>query len=286
MQALLPGLLVSLASMATGGLTWIFATKATRDMGPLKSMFLFQLIGVPLFIFLFPFAPHVQHVNYLAIGLIGMSETFALLLLFYALQVGEAAVVLPTTDFYALISAILGIVFLHESLYLFKIIGMIAIFVGVILIGFKLNELRKSKSVKVYKGILPALLMAVGTGVYFYFVTISSRESGWLATALGIRIAISLTCYVLLLFRGQTGNMWRGVTWRFLIPAALCDVVSFSLYSLAVSFAELSYVTIIYSTQSVLTVILAYFFLKETLNKYQIAGLIIVVVGLIFLQLH
>src|SRR5258706_10757169 len=138
---ILSGLLLSLGSMIAGGGTWIFATKATRNMGPLKSMFLFQLIGVPLFLFLLPIAPHGMPVNYVTITLIGFFETFVLLLLFYALQVGEAEVVLPATDFYALITAVLGIVLLHESFYLFKGIGMAAIFVGIILIGFKFNEL-------------------------------------------------------------------------------------------------------------------------------------------------
>lgn len=280
------GLFLSLGAMAAGGFTWLFATKATRNMGPLKSMFLFQLIGVPLFLFLLPFAPQGIHINSLTISLIGFFETFVLLLLFYALQIGEASVVVPVVNFYALVAAILGIVFLHESVYLFKIIGMVAILIGVVLIGLRLQDLRK-KSAKLYKGIVPAFFMAIGSGVYFYFVTISARESGWFATALGIRVVISIMCFILLLIRGEKlGSMFKGITWKFLLPAAAFDVVSFSLYNIAVSTSEVSYVSVIYSTQVVITVGLAYIFLKERLNKLQLLGLGIVVAGLIFLQLR
>jgi drug/metabolite transporter (DMT)-like permease len=85
------------------------------------------------------------------------------------------------------------------------------------------------------------------------------------------------------LYRGGAG-LFAGVPWRWLVPAALGDVLGFALFNLAVTAGDVSYVTAILSGQSIVTVGLSCLFFGERLRGYQIAGIALVLAGLISAQ--
>lgn len=183
---------ISLIPAVAWGIMWFFVTKAIRDMEVFQSQFLFQLVGIPLLLLLLPFIPHtISTFNLpLLIGL-GILETFVLTLYFYALKIGELAIVGPINNVNILITVFLAVVFLHDSIYPLKVFGIIAVLMGVILLGLKLQTIKKG--VSLYKGVAPALLSTIGTGTYLFFVSISSRINGWYYTSLGIRVVMPIT---------------------------------------------------------------------------------------------
>ena len=130
------------------------------------------------------------------------------------------------------------------------------------------------------------MLVAVGTGLYLFLVGLVARGSSWFVTALGIRIAISLTALMLLLVkRVSLKKLWQGVVWQWILPAAFLDVLGFSFYNMVVVQAEVSYATIMISAQSLITVLLGYFVLKEQVVRRQWAGIFLAIGGLVILQL-
>lgn len=286
MSAPLLPLLLATGSMLSTGVAWFLAGRIAKTVSPLVSTFLFQLIGIPFFILLFPFntAPFAQ-VNIPGLLAVGCYETFIMLLLFRAMREGDLSVTLPIIDVYAIVTFALGIIFLHESFTLLKIVGVLIVFAGIVLLSTNVTLKNLGSVFSARRGVLPALLASLGTGVYFFWVTILVRTSGWFYTALVIRIAIAVTALAVLVIKKQViKKTFVKLPWLWLIVGAALDVVAFSLYNAAVSIAETSYVTIITSTSSLVIVLLSVLILKEKLTRNQAIGVALAVGGLIILQ--
>ncbi|AKM78994.1 MAG: hypothetical protein UX85_C0004G0002 [Candidatus Beckwithbacteria bacterium GW2011_GWB1_47_15] len=280
--------LLAFIAMVSLGVGWFFAARSSKDMDPLASMFMFQLVGIPFFLLLLPWAPAGFNSGlWLPIFLVGVYETFVMLLLFYTMRIGDISVVFPiTTGGYALVAFVLGWLFLHETTSLARILGMLLVILGIVLVSAKTTKEKIRQKTGLKKGALPAMLVAVGTGLYLFLVGLVARGSSWFVTALGIRIAISLTALMLLLVkRVSLKKLWQGVVWQWILPAAFLDVLGFSFYNMVVVQAEVSYATIMISAQSLITVLLGYFVLKEQVVRRQWAGIFLAIGGLVILQL-
>lgn len=285
MESFLQPLLLALIPILLGIETF-FLTKANRTMEVFRAQFMFQLIGIPLLLVIFPFITPQSNSNFFLIIGLGIWETFVFSLYFYALRIGKLAVVGTIFETYIVITVFLAVIFLHEPLYLLKFIAILSVFLGIVLLGIQLQDLKKTKKVNLLTGVVPALIAAFGTGIYFFFVGISSRINGWYATALGIRIMIPLTIIVVFIFqRKKLSLLFNEIAWKWIIPGAICDVVAFSVYNYALTRYEISYVSVIGAASPVISTILAILFLKEKLTKFQIVGFILVLAGIICLNI-
>ncbi|WP_416175414.1 DMT family transporter [Clostridium sp.] len=66
----------------------------------------------------------------------------------------------------------------------------------------------------------------------------------------------------------------------FLCTGFLCVVVSMSFFQLAITYTKASIVAIIFSTNPVFTVVLAYFILKEKLNRGTVISIVLSLIGI------
>ncbi|KAA8672032.1 DMT family transporter [Clostridium sp. MT-14] len=69
----------------------------------------------------------------------------------------------------------------------------------------------------------------------------------------------------------------------FVMTGFLCVVVSMSFFQLAVTYTKASTVAIIFSTNPVFTIILAYFVLKEKMNRGTVISVVLSIVGMVFI---
>jgi len=274
---------LSFLAMLCFGVAWFLAAVSSKKLGAFKSLFLFQLVGIPFFVFLIPFASFNFSINSLyGVLALGLYEALIMMVIFHATEIGTVSVVGPIIDSYGLFALPLGILFLNEQITLFKTLAAFLIFIGVVLLS--LNTYKKS--LNVHKGVLPALIGAFGTAIYFIFVGVLARQVGWFINALVIRIGISIVLFFVLIFRKTDfKKLFSNNIWKILIPAALLDVIGFSLFNVSVLQSKISYATVIISAQSFIIVLLSWWFLKERLKIYQIIGLFAVVLGLVILSL-
>ena len=265
------------------GVAWFLAAVSSKKLGAFKSLFLFQLVGIPFFIFLIPFANFNFSINSLyGVLALGLYEALIMMVIFHATEIGNVSVVGPIIDSYGLFALPLGILFLNEQITLFKAFAAFLIFIGVILLSIKASK----KNLNIHKGVMPALVGALGTAIYFIFVGVLARQVGWFINALVIRIGISIVLFFVLIFRKTDfKKLFSNNIWKILIPAALLDVIGFSLFNASVLQSKISYATVIISAQSFIIVLLSWWFLKERLKIYQIVGLFAVVLGLVILSL-
>lgn len=276
----------SLVATVGFGLVAVLVTKTSRNIGPVPALFLFQGLGVPLFTFLLPFAPQApNHPNVLPLIILGSLFSFNYLLFLHATKIGQLAVVGPIGQLYMVVTAILGIVFLGESFGATKLLSMILIMIGVILLGLELPK-RKEKIVKLLAGVPYSFISSIGTGIYLYFLAIFSRSIGWFLTVVTIRTAIAVTTFIILIYkRYDFSELKKQTPWKSIMLAAALDVGAFSLYNYTISRYEVSTVTIITSLQAAVIVLFSWIVFKEKLNKQQLIGLVIALLGLVSLQM-
>lgn len=287
MQFALIGLLLSLAATCCFGIATFLSSKIAKGLGPLQTLFLFQLCGMPALFLLLPFAPQHVQVQWMPLILLGVFQTCNMLIWFYALKVGNVSIVSPVSEVYPLISVVLGVISLHETVGVMRVFGIGLIFSGVLLVGIQLDQLRKTKTVALYKGITPALVYAMGLAIFVFLAVLSARTNGWFVSAFGIRGVIVIVSLVFLLVQKTTlKQIVSNVPWVWVLSAGMIDAIGFSLFSLASVHADVSYVAVISSAQSLVVVMLAYLFYKERLKLYQVVGLFAVVAGLVVLQLR
>lgn len=286
MEFSLQPLLISVIPALLFGTETFFLTKANRTMEVFRAQFIFQLIGIPLLLVIMPFITHQNNSNISLIIGLGIWETFVFTLYFYALRIGKLAIIGTIFETYIVITVFLAVLFLHESLYLLKVIAILSVLFGIILLGFHLHDFKKTKKVNLLTGVIPALIAALGTGIYFFFVGISSRTNGWYSTALGIRIMIPLTiAAVFLIQRKKLSLLFKDIAWKWIIPGAICDVTAFSIYNYALTRYEVSYVAVIGAAAPIVSTVLAILLLKEKLTIFQIIGFILVIIGVICLNI-
>ncbi len=276
--------MISLASMTCLGVGWFLAGRISKQLSPLSSTFLFQAAGLPFFLFLFPFNPtNVDSVNITGLIGVGIFDAFIMLLVFKAMREGDISIVAPIIDSYGLPAFILGILFLGETSSPVKLTAAGIIVAG---IAFLSTDMTKLKHIKLEKGVFLAAVASVGIGIYLLWVSVLARTSGWFYTALIIRIAIAGSAFLLLIANNEWNTLRRIVIpWKWIIPGALLDLVGFSLFNYAVTIAESGKVSVITSAQTLIIVALSVIFLKEKMTRYQVAGAIGVVSGIMLLNL-
>lgn len=268
------------------GTTTICTTKVTRKVGAIASLFLYQLIGIPLFLFLMPIMPKTASISLWPLFALGAFDALSYLLFMYSTKIGEVSILGTIMQFYMVVTTLLGVVFLHESFHIYKILGLIFIFAGIILFGFQLSG-KNLKSIKIFRGVPFAFFSSIGVGIYLFFVAVVTRTDGWFMTALIIRIAIVMTTGILLFFQKiDVRQLIKDTPWKAAGLAAILDVIAFSVYNIAVGRYEVSSVTMVVATQPVVMVILANKLFGERLSRRQLIGFFIILAGLISLQLH
>ena len=79
-------------------------------------------------------------------------------------------------------------------------------------------------------------------------------------------------------------KIFTHVPWKWVVPAALFDVLGFSLLNVALARYEVSYVAAILTAAPVVSTSLAMIFLKEKLQFYQWIGFLLVLGGIVSLN--
>lgn len=278
-------LLLSSIAPLCWGISWLLLAKVSKKMDVYQTQFIFQLAGIPMLLILLPFlAPFTIH-NYAIIIGLGILVTFTYTLYFYALKKGQLAVIAPIFEAYILVTVFLAVIFLHESFYLLKLFAIISIIVGVAFLGIHLHAL-KQKKIQTFAGVVPAVIASLGTGFSVFFTGISSRLNGWYANALGIRLVIPFVIILLFLIqRKKISFLFKNAIWKWIIPAAVVDVIAFSMFNYTLGKYEVSYVTVMGAAAPIFSTFLAILFLKERLSFIQILGFILVITGIVFLNI-
>jgi len=296
----------------TGALCWggaDFAARfASRRVGAYRTLFFMQFFGfIALSVYLkfrggfFEGIAPGWHPWALA-ALAGAINMIASLSLYYSFQVGVMSIVAPVSSAYPALTVALAIAS-GERITALRGAGLAVTLVGVILAATTftsaaastLNETAAKESATkeaaketahLSKGVGWAILAALGFGVLFWFLGF------YVVPAVGPTISvwvIRLTSFSVLAIAAiparQSLNLPRGSVWWLLAAVGFLDTAAFVANNAGLHTGQVSVVSVLASLYGAVTVVLAWLFLREKLERSQWFGIILIFAGIVLVSI-
>lgn len=265
---------------ATGFGTADFIAKlSTNKTGFLRTALFMQVIGS--FVVL-PFAFHdisrlfLQPWAALDGILLGVVNAVATLSLYKGFEVGRLSVVSPIASSYPLVSILLAVSFLGESLTRERLLGIGSVMVGIILVC--IQRTREDVSRQVTHGAAYAIVFMILCGLVFFSLKPVSNALGVYLPVLLMRWMGALVLAITFFTRKPIGSSRLNVL-PSIVAVAVLDTAANVVYNIGVSIGTVSIVSTIGGLFSAVTVLLACTFLKESLTRHQILGLLAIAGG-------
>jgi uncharacterized membrane protein len=215
----------------------------------------------------------------------GGAAAFAYLTHYKALELGPVAVVSPIGAGYALVGVALAMVILDERPSGLALIGAAIAVVGVALVSTDLRKLRDGIE-NPLPGLPWAIAAAIGFGVAGFLLGWISDRAGWIAGLWGSRLAqIAFFLPLVVVFRKELARLRPGPGLWIALVAGAADILGVVAFSAGSVRGLNSIVLAASAVFPLIAVALSVVVFKERLVANQVAGIVLVVGGLLLLGL-
>jgi len=289
MNSLEPGLITSLACgllTATGFGTADFVAKlSTGRVGFLRTALLMQTIGGMLLLpFALPDASLLFLQPWATVGglMLGVINAIATIALYKGFEVGRLTIVSPIASCAPLVSVILAVVLLGESITLERAVGISFVVIGIILVS--IQSAHEGLSEKLGQGVVYAFLFMILGGTLLVGLKPVSH-------VLGVYLPVFLIRWMGVPVIGVTFLMWRPKgtirlnSLSFIVVVAILDTFANVIYTYGVSVGTVAIVSTLGGLFSAVTVLLAWALLKERMTRHQLLGFVAIAAGITILGL-
>lgn len=284
MTPALTGLLFGMLASLCWGIADFIARDATRKVGDSYTLFMVLAIGgVGVAAWAVPRGISPPSTDFL--GLLTITALLALggyMALYRAFQVGMLSVVSPIAAANAVIPVTLALLVLGERPLPWQYGGIALVMGGVVLLSVRGSMPLPDHTHRL--GVLPALVCMVLFGLSLFFMKLSVDRVTPETVALTVRVIGAVVLGAGLLFAGKLKPPPREVR-TTLLAAGLLDAAAFIFFCEALSRTLLSLVAPVSSTIPLVTVTLAWIYLHERLARWQWAGLMLAVTGLVLVAI-
>jgi len=286
-MALSLGILFGIIAMLSWGVADFFAAKSVRKSGVFKTYFWIQAISLAvyslIFLLFFEF-PAISLMTFALIVICAFIGITTVMSFYKGLQVGIVSIISPIAASYAVVTVILSLIFLNETITAFHAIGITFVIFGAILASFKFHDLIRLKVKNVAAGVKYAVFAMLGWGVLMVLVDVLVSGLGWFFPILFI-VTVEI-CYLLI----YSGITKKSISFPknialFVILAGILEVIAFLSFGFSITSENVAIVAPIISAFPAITIILARIFFKEILELNQKIGIAAVLMGLVLLSL-
>lgn len=298
------GMFLGLVAAIFWGLGDFLARYATHRIGTYRTLFSMQFIGIVGLGFYLLATGELYHQLTSTTwqpwawgALAALLNIVSSMALYRAFETGALMLVSPIAASYAAIT-ILFALWSGEVLTPLHSVGIGTTLLGVIIAATSLPEkpsllpstpgklflmLTKGKSLR---SVGWALVAALGYGTTFWVLGFHVTPILGAITPIWL-IRVITPCLLALLAPvvRQPLKVPRGTIWLLLCSIGLFDTLAYIAYALGLTQGQISIVTILSSLYSVVTVILAWIFLRERLHKNQWLGVGTIFVGIVLVNL-
>lgn len=202
---------------------------------------------------------------------------------FYVIAKGEVSLTGTIQATYPLTTILLSIIFLHEQTNVFQKIAVLLIILGAILIATPNKNGLKNFTLGDWFWWALFGSIIIGFGDFLAKVAINNSNA---YTWLFFLVICYIPCCFVNFLIDKKGRVMPALNWQNMMPTiigVILESIGMIAFYLAFQFGLASLVGPVSSSYVVLTAILAYFFLKEKINKIQLAGIISAASGIILL---
>jgi drug/metabolite transporter (DMT)-like permease len=253
---------------------------ASRKSGVVSVVLFSQLMGaVFLFLLAVVFSGSLPPLRDMVFGgLAGIFGVLGLMALYEGLSRGRMGVVAPLS---AIVTALIpiGFAFFKEGLpRVPQILGLALALSSVWLLSSSKSEEKKHRFAEFT---LP-LLSGIGFGLFFILID-TAIQASVLWPLVGTR-CVSLLMMSILFLSSSNARVPQNSQLPFIALAGICDVLGNMFFALATSLGRLDISVMLSSLFPATTVTLAWFFLKEKLNRLQWCGVVLALAALFLIS--
>jgi drug/metabolite transporter (DMT)-like permease len=215
----------------------------------------------------------------------GAFAAFAYVTHYRALELGPVAVVSPIGAGYAVVGVGLAMAILGERPGAVALAGAAIAILGVVLVSTDLKKLRDGIRQQI-PGLWWAVAAAVGFGVAGFMLGWITKRAGWIPGLWGSRVAqVAFYLPLVPLFRKELAAVRPGVGLWIAFLAGAADVVGVVSYSIGSTKDFISIVIAASAVFPLIAVVLSILVFEERIVANQIAGIALVIGGLLLLGL-
>jgi len=281
------GIIFGIVAMLGWGIADFFVANAVRKSRVTQALLWINMISffILFTIFLLFFRLPALPMGTIVFLLITSLLAFISIMAFYkGLQVGNVSVVSPVSASATVITVILSVLILKESINSLQAAAIAITISGAVLASFKLHDLMKLKLKNFSRGIEYALVAMFGWGVLFILIDKLIEDLGWF---LPFFFLIMIEIFYLLVYSAFTKrsmNFPKNV-FVFIILSSIFETTAFLSFGFGISMGQIAVVSPIAFAFPVVTTILARIFFREILETNQKIGIAAVLLGLVLLAL-
>lgn len=278
------GIIFGVIAMMSWGASDFFVTKSARGCEPFRAFLWSQitaLIMLSIIFFIFFKTPKFSFAVAGLILLSGLLTSVANMAFYKSLKVGKVSIVMPVASCWAVVTVLISLIFLSQSLTQNRAIGVVLAIAGAVFVSFSWKELKKLKNHAV--GVNYAVIAALAYGVDFVLIDIMANKIGWFFPMLFVGL---VTACFLSIYAGISGKdiSFPKNIWYFIILVGILDTVAYLFYSSSVTTEYGAVMAPIAASSPAVSIILAKIFLKEKIEIHQEIGIVSVIFGLILLS--
>lgn len=253
---------------------------ASRKSGVVSVVLFSQLIGAAFLLLLaMAFSTSLPPLRDMVFGgLAGVFGVTGLMALYEGLSRGRMGIVAPLS---AIVTALIPIAFSFSKEGLPSIPQILGLGLALCSVWLLCFSKREEKKHRFAEFTLP-LLSGIGFGLFFVLIDAAIQESV-LWPLVGTR-CVSLLMMSILFIASPTARIPQKIQLPFIALAGICDVLGNMFFALATSMGRLDISAMLSSLFPAATVTLAWFFLKEKLNRYQWIGVAVALAALLLIS--
>ncbi len=264
-----------------------FLAKLSSDrMGYLRTALYMQLISaVFLLIFAFPDFPRLSLNPLAAMGAVGLGvvSLVGLLAFYKGFQVGRVSIVSPITSGYPVLTSTLAVVLLGEVISEGRAVGIILTLAGVVLVSIQSQKRAELSEARVSSGIPYALAAFTMFGLLYFAMKLVVISLGVWLPILILRWVSSSILMVSLLASRRVVSLPSLSSLRIVGSVAVLDTFGNIAFNLGVVSGSVAIVSTLSGLFSAVTIGLAWLLLREHVTWHQLAGILAILVGIVFI---
>lgn len=284
-----------LTGMLGWGLADFFAKKTIDKVGDLVTLAWAHVYGVVLICSLLYARTLLGHetlalptvpIQWIGLAFFGVLQALVYYYAYKAFGKGKLAILNPIFSSYSGIVVVLSVVFFHEVLPVWQILPLLLVFLGIVIMNterdsFKTKRLKLAKIAGMKEMLTAVVFAAVWTVLWGHFVT----NQDWLVYAAIMYAFMSVTILGICVYQRARLNVLNAYTWKYFFLIGFSEVIAYVGVSLGYSQStHVSIVAVLSAGFSLPTFALAYIFLKERINTFQIIGAALVIAGVVLVS--
>ena len=308
-------IILGLSGAVSWGAADFAARFASREVGAYRTLFFMQFFG---FIAL---SMYLQSTDGFSHGIspgwqpwtmtvaAGLLNVFASLALYHSFEHGTLSIVGPVSSSYPALTVALSLLS-GERIHAVRAAGLGITLLGVILAATSFAQSQsttaekdaqhaspnhenaafdaKTKSSRAHlsTGVGWAICAALGFGVLFWFLgfhvvpAVGSAVSVWV-----MRLTALVSLALAARPTHQTLKFPHGKVWWLLLAVGILDTAAFVANNAGLSTGQVSVVSVLASLYGAITVLLAWIFLRERLERSQWLGIVLIFIGIVLVSL-